>query len=165
MWDLPGPGLEPMSPALAGGFPTTAAPGKPRCSVLMKLNHGCIHNYGSVPPSESKEWGWSYMQYCVSKHVLAPFLDHSLRRGMLLVLLLYLSQGLDSNPDSITQDYCDLGQVTWSQFFHWSRNILTTALRVVCISVCVCVNTMWKFVEGCVSLCVCVCGNTMWKFV
>ena len=29
MWDLPGPGLEPASPALAGGFLTTAPPGKP----------------------------------------------------------------------------------------------------------------------------------------
>ena len=29
MWDLPGPGLEPMSPALAGGFLTTVPPGKP----------------------------------------------------------------------------------------------------------------------------------------
>ena len=28
MWDIPGPGLEPMSPALAGGFLTTAPPGK-----------------------------------------------------------------------------------------------------------------------------------------
>ena len=29
MWDLPGPGLEPVSPALAGGFLTIAPPGKP----------------------------------------------------------------------------------------------------------------------------------------
>ena len=29
MWDLPGPGLEPVSPALAGGFLTTAPPEKP----------------------------------------------------------------------------------------------------------------------------------------
>ena len=29
MWDLPRPRLEPMSPALAGGFLTTAPPGKP----------------------------------------------------------------------------------------------------------------------------------------
>ena len=28
MWDPPGPGLEPVSPALAGGFSTTAPPGK-----------------------------------------------------------------------------------------------------------------------------------------
>ena len=29
MWDPPRPGPEPMSPALAGGFPTTVPPGKP----------------------------------------------------------------------------------------------------------------------------------------
>ena len=33
MWDLPRPGLEPVSPALAGRFPTTAPPGKPH-SIL-----------------------------------------------------------------------------------------------------------------------------------
>ena len=31
MWDLPRPGLEPVSPALAGRFSTTAPPGKPAC--------------------------------------------------------------------------------------------------------------------------------------
>ena len=30
MWDLLGPGLEPVFPALAGGLPTTVPPGKPR---------------------------------------------------------------------------------------------------------------------------------------
>ena len=30
MWDLPGPGIEPVSPALAGRFFTTEPPGKPR---------------------------------------------------------------------------------------------------------------------------------------
>ena len=30
MWDLPRPGIESMSPALAGRFSTTAPPGKPR---------------------------------------------------------------------------------------------------------------------------------------
>ena len=30
MWDLPRPGLEPMSPALAGRFSSTAPPGKPK---------------------------------------------------------------------------------------------------------------------------------------
>ena len=28
MWDLPGPGVEPVSPALAGRFFTTGPPGK-----------------------------------------------------------------------------------------------------------------------------------------
>ena len=35
MWDLPGPGLEPVPPALAGGFLTTAPPGKPGELLLL----------------------------------------------------------------------------------------------------------------------------------
>ena len=34
MWDPPRPGLEPVSPALAGRFSTTAPPGKPRMGSL-----------------------------------------------------------------------------------------------------------------------------------
>ena len=34
MWDLPRPGLEPVCPALAGRFSTTAPPGKPRNWIL-----------------------------------------------------------------------------------------------------------------------------------
>ena len=37
MWDLPGPGLEPVSPALAGRFLTTAPPGKSVISFSNKL--------------------------------------------------------------------------------------------------------------------------------
>ena len=33
MWDFPIPGLEPVSPALAGRFSTTAPPGKPSNSI------------------------------------------------------------------------------------------------------------------------------------
>ena len=29
MWDLPGPGIKPETPALQGGFLTTGLPGKP----------------------------------------------------------------------------------------------------------------------------------------
>ena len=34
MWDLPRPGLEPVSPALAGRLSTTAPPGKPICFIF-----------------------------------------------------------------------------------------------------------------------------------
>ena len=34
MWDPPRPGLEPVSPALAGGLPTTAPPGKSQNAVF-----------------------------------------------------------------------------------------------------------------------------------
>ena len=40
MWDLPGPGLETMSPALAGRFPTTAPPGKSPRVILEHLKGG-----------------------------------------------------------------------------------------------------------------------------
>ena len=43
MWDLPGPGLEPMSPALAGGVLTTAPPGKPGNDFLPLLISSSPH--------------------------------------------------------------------------------------------------------------------------
>ena len=38
MWDLPRPGLEPVSPALASRLSTTAPPGKPQTFVLNYLH-------------------------------------------------------------------------------------------------------------------------------
>ena len=37
MWDLPRPGLEPVSPALAGRFSTNVLPGKPRGSTFLSV--------------------------------------------------------------------------------------------------------------------------------
>ena len=39
MWDPPGPGLESVSPALAGRFSTTAPPGKPRKCFFERLQY------------------------------------------------------------------------------------------------------------------------------
>ena len=44
MWDLPRPGLEPVSPALAGRLSTTAPPGKPRLCSFLSLH---FHPYTS----------------------------------------------------------------------------------------------------------------------
>ena len=38
IWDLPRPGLEPMSPALAGRFSTTAPPGKPWNKIFFTIS-------------------------------------------------------------------------------------------------------------------------------
>ena len=46
MWDLPRPGLERVSPALAGRFSTTAPPGKP----------GEILNWGMLPLQQPPTW-------------------------------------------------------------------------------------------------------------
>ena len=47
MWDLPRPGLEPMSPALAGRFSTTAPPGKP-LNLFFKIFIGVYLVYNAV---------------------------------------------------------------------------------------------------------------------
>ena len=36
MWDFPGSGIEPVSPALEGGFLSTVPPGKSTISILLK---------------------------------------------------------------------------------------------------------------------------------
>ena len=38
MWDLPGPGIEPVSPALAGGCFTTGPPEKPQQLSSLKTH-------------------------------------------------------------------------------------------------------------------------------
>ena len=43
MWDLPGSGLEPVSPALAGGFLTTAPPGKSQGGSFLLVGSGPEH--------------------------------------------------------------------------------------------------------------------------
>ena len=46
MWDLPGPGIEPVSPVWAGGFLTTAPPGKSQEVCLFDVFHvysGYVH--------------------------------------------------------------------------------------------------------------------------
>jgi len=47
MWNLPGPGIEPKFPALAGRFLSTAPPGKPHLLFLPQSWNGKI-------PSPSK---------------------------------------------------------------------------------------------------------------
>ena len=49
MWDLPGPGFEPVSPALAGGFLTTVPPGK---SLFVYFNvEECVLSSVYVNPA------------------------------------------------------------------------------------------------------------------
>ena len=42
MWDLPRPGIEPVSPALAGGFLTTVPPGKPQALLIVPEKQGTL---------------------------------------------------------------------------------------------------------------------------
>ena len=56
MWDLPRPGLEPVSPALAGGFLTTAPPGKSYQGFLfvdVRITHFPTLKSGHLPLSHA----------------------------------------------------------------------------------------------------------------
>ena len=57
MRDLPGPGLEPVSPALAGGFLTTAPPGKSPGCVSYTVRYV---NYISIKLKEK-----SFLKYLI----------------------------------------------------------------------------------------------------
>ena len=48
MWDLPGPGLEPVFPALAGGFLTTAPTGKSKEPLYFNPER-CVLPSGNAP--------------------------------------------------------------------------------------------------------------------
>ena len=56
MWDLPRPGLETVSPALAGRFSTTAPPGKPPSYLFLNIDLvsifvillSALHGYDSI---------------------------------------------------------------------------------------------------------------------
>ena len=57
MWDLPGPGLKPVSPALAGGCLTTAPPGKPPCEVFLHNKNICPDCGRDYMSSRMGNWG------------------------------------------------------------------------------------------------------------
>ena len=63
IWDLPRPGLEPVSPALAGRFSTTVPPGKPGSLYF------CFH----LPPWKFLNFLFDFFSYpLVQYHVVRP---------------------------------------------------------------------------------------------
>ena len=71
MWDLPGPGIEAVFPALAGGFLTTAPPGK-----------SLIHSLLSV-------WAHGFLFYSMSYNPLLPLFILMLRLSQLCTVSAY----------------------------------------------------------------------------
>ena len=63
MWDLPGPGLEPMFPALAGGFLTTAPPGKSLKLFFKSINISNANMLRSEKLSDTINCPYVYTDY------------------------------------------------------------------------------------------------------
>ena len=60
MWELPGPGIEPISPALAGEFLATGPPGKSSNFFFFSI------------PSPSSASATNYSPFCLSPHNCDP---------------------------------------------------------------------------------------------
>ena len=84
MWDPPRPGLEPVSPALAGGLSTTAPPRKPWNFILSGVMHRLVlpsikcplvhATYVPTPPDElllSPESGSTFLLSIVTRCIVS----------------------------------------------------------------------------------------------
>ena len=74
MWDLSGPGIESMSPALAGGFLSTAPPGKSQ-STYLNCTGLCVSTYVYTCDIITLK-KWTYLS--PSKFAFAPWESLSL---------------------------------------------------------------------------------------
>ena len=94
MWDPPRPGLEPVSPALAGRFSTTAPPGKPYLALLRKsgptpdLWDTIQKAFKGTQPSGS---GRASLITSVSRCLFIQFLQHFLENTRLSLELVVSS--------------------------------------------------------------------------
>ena len=77
MWELPNPGLEPMSPALAGGFLTTAPPGKPNSwlSLFSPCSESVFGLLGIGDRKVVRNFSW------IPKFLPPPVTQHALQFG------------------------------------------------------------------------------------
>ena len=103
MWDLPGPGLEPVSPALAGRLPTAAPPGKPfpkywslshfshtkytPVGQIIRITENLHINQGQV---EQESAGYHWYAYLMNKN----------SKVVLTVQVQEIWLGIDWNPAS-----------------------------------------------------------------
>ena len=90
MWDLPRPGLEPVSPALAGRFSTTAPPGKPGSFSCSRRRVCADHHPASAAGRDPLAMGEP-----ISNHwILIGWLNHKITEADLALSLLYLRETL-----------------------------------------------------------------------
>ena len=65
MWDLPRPGLEPVSPALAGRFSTTAPPGKPSSIFLIVCFSNAQALFRLYKNIIQSRWCWNSLNFFI----------------------------------------------------------------------------------------------------
>ena len=71
MWHLPGPGIEPVSPALAGGFLTTAPPGK-SLNLCILIHVPILFTFNIVIDTLGLKSNVLLFAFCLSPLFLIP---------------------------------------------------------------------------------------------
>ena len=121
MWNLPGPGIEPMCPTLAGGFLTTTPPGKSLALNSFLLHFFC---YDSSP----------YTVSLYGVHWLSIFLSFSFGSSIWM-----LSTNLSSNT-----------LILFSFSFPWSSLLLNLCVEFFSLLIVLCLlshlSHVWLFV-------------------
>ena len=114
MWDLPGPGLKPVSPALAGGFLTTAPPGKPNRYIFNYKRHiYSAQKFCQVQKSVKKK------RMLIISQPVAPVASfiHMLMCLFPVLFCTYFKQLKSYHTGSF------LFVMSWHQNFSWGENL------------------------------------------
>ena len=69
MWNLPGPGIEPVSPALAGGFFTTVPPRKSSTFLFNLTEIGKLFSRAAIPFYIPSRNHWEFLFLCILTNI------------------------------------------------------------------------------------------------
>ena len=100
MWDLPGPGIEPLSPTLARRRPTTGPPGKSLYSLSCPTTFcSGIEEYQRKEGAETNKILWGLLRY---KILRSPYFLFGLPKSKLKELMITtIVTGLLDPPEEI----------------------------------------------------------------
>ena len=96
MWDPPRPGLEPVSPALAGRFSTTVPPGKPSPYLILKNDSRSMSMQSILRPLCMRSWSAGVYRLQFKKYIVGDgnLIGTVWFLGSLLYLMLFMQSAL-----------------------------------------------------------------------
>ena len=135
MWDLPGPGLEPVSPALAGRFSTTAPPGRPHSWLFEEPPSCCpqqLHHFTFLPAvhkGSDVSMSWPTLVVFCCFDCSHPGGCEGVSRGVLMCISLISLPvarwcGRSSHQEAESVVY----PLLWWLYRHWSKAVPVTSL-------------------------------------
>ena len=102
MWHLPEPGLEPVSPALAGGFLTTVSPGKPLIAFkYMYILWIKTVSRAVIAPLLPSHCGFSFFFGCGVSFLVTSSVFLLMTVQQLLVILVFSQEGVRACPSTL----------------------------------------------------------------